>query len=550
MPNRKTPNPNEYRRKSAAFYKRQLQLQDRFDFYRRLGLGKQEWSAKRRAKTIARRRQPARNGPVNTGFPGPDSKAARDVRHRAYEYQVEMLPTIRAPLEEMVQLPDGRVGQSLLSRGPVRDLMARSGLRFVKVLGWGANGIVTLWALRETTWNRDTLTEDEQIHNIVLKSIQGGMTSQLQMDNERRIMDILGRAPHIMQRFNLESIVNKPNARRPSDAGERAPRIPAAGSLDRFSRFLWMRFARFGELDEWIRKVRSADKSFPKAVLWQIFECLVNGCVAMAVPPRCQTIDAAGLPLPLHGPDLDEALPRQRISLADGYINITHFDLDLQNEDGDHPDVPRLQIADFGFATTATDFDIESAEPVYNDYTVLWECRDSGKPLFYTPEQYTKEWDNVNYEPFSEGFSTIPPTESDGAAGAFSEKTNIFNVALMIRCCITFLAPNCPPVPTHIPRSARWTTWTGWTYGGDLVDRRKDYGSDMCDLLLRCLAHQPSRRPDLRALRAAVARGVARCPVKAADRQWVTDTLFGPGRSPSAVPIPATADLGARVALG
>lgn len=112
----------------------------------------------------------------------------------------------------------------------------------------------------------------------------------------------------------------------------------------------------------------------------------------------------------------------------------------------------------------------------------LWACRDSGKDPFYLPvwytlssylasnlisprwsftqcgltsddypadqghilkEQFTREWDNVNYEPFSEGipdpnnnnviapFSTTPTNQSAGAAGAYSEKSNMYAAALV-----------------------------------------------------------------------------------------------------------------------
>lgn len=63
---------------------------------------------------------------------------------------------------------------------------------------------------------------------------------------------------------------------------------------------------------------------------------VVDSCVAMAVPPRRQTQfeDEAAQPSPLLGDDLTETVPRlakQKMTVANYYCNITHFDLDPQN---------------------------------------------------------------------------------------------------------------------------------------------------------------------------------------------------------------------------
>ena len=46
--------------------------------------------------------------------------------------------------------------------------------------------------------------------------------------------------------------------------------------------------------------------------------------------------------------------------------------------------------------------------------------------FWWLPEQFSAEWDHVNYEPFSEGFTNI--ATGIGAAGAFTEKSNIFHI--------------------------------------------------------------------------------------------------------------------------
>lgn len=112
---------------------------------------------------------------------------------------------------------------------------------------------------------------------------------------------------------------------------------------------------------------------------------------------------------------------------------------------------------------------------------------------------------------------------------------------------MNLMEPEAPPRPTSKdPPPAR-----RWTYGADVdtTAMRDRYGKDMCDLVIRCLMHQPNRRPDLRSLQNDIVRGVAAHPISAPERQWLSDTLFGPGQVPEAVPIPATAALGARVDL-
>lgn len=42
------------------------------------------------------------------------------------------------------------------------------------------------------------------------------------------------------------------------------------------------------------------------------------------------------------------------------------------------------------------------------------------------PEHFSAEWDNVNYEPFSELLTNF--ATGAGAAGAFNEKSNVFHI--------------------------------------------------------------------------------------------------------------------------
>ncbi|KAK7712226.1 hypothetical protein SLS63_012464 [Diaporthe eres] len=58
----------------------------------------------------------------------------------------------------------------------------------------------------------------------------------------------------------------------------------------------------------------------------------------------------------------------------------------------------------------------------------LWAKRLRGKDGWWLPEQFSAEWDNVNYEPFSEGITNF--ATGAGAAGAFNEKSNVFHIGM------------------------------------------------------------------------------------------------------------------------
>lgn len=55
--------------------------------------------------------------------------------------------------------------------------------------------------------------------------------------------------------------------------------------------------------------------------------------------------------------------------------------------------------------------------------------RYAGRDGWYLPEQFTAEWDRVNYEPFSEGFTNL--ATGAGAAGGYNEKSNIFHIGMV-----------------------------------------------------------------------------------------------------------------------
>ncbi|ROV92960.1 hypothetical protein VMCG_09015 [Cytospora schulzeri] len=179
----------------------------------------------------------------------------------------------------------------------------------------------------------------------------------------------------------------------------------------------------------------------------------------------------------------------------------------------------------------------------------IWRARQLGKNGWYLPEQFTAEWDYVNYEPYSEGVTDIGA--GTGTAGFFSERSNIWAIGLVMRCCITRSQPDRPPYATPVPPKGPQMGTQGYTYGGEL---RKQFfggifGRDLCRLVSQCLMHRPLERPSLARLRQDIAAGVAANPLSPDDKRWVRTTLFGAGNPVPQYPIDPTQAAGKKVTV-
>ncbi|KUI66103.1 hypothetical protein VM1G_11432 [Cytospora mali] len=183
----------------------------------------------------------------------------------------------------------------------------------------------------------------------------------------------------------------------------------------------------------------------------------------------------------------------------------------------------KLDLGDFGNACAGADLGLPA--PGFDDLDDIWRARQLGKNGWFIPEQFTAEWDYVNYEPYSEGLTDIGA--GTGTAGLFSERSNIFAIGLTMRCCITRSEPDCPPHPTPVPPRGPQMGTQGYTYGGELRMRffTGRFGRDLCHLVSQCLMHRPSDRPSLDRLRHDIAAGVAANPLSPDDRQWGTQHL-------------------------
>ena len=136
-------------------------------------------------------------------------------------------------------------------------------------------------------------------------------------------------------------------------------------------------------------------------------------------------------------------------------------------------------------------------------------------------------------------------------------------------CVLSQCYPELPPRPTPIPSTSRNTPYPRsstirWTYGAflthppfnfpfpdDRVDLRPAYGAHLPRILQACLAHSPSHRPKLKTLLSQVNGGVRKNPMGQAEKQWVVDSLYGPGQIPGQLAVvQATAGAGQLLDFG
>ncbi|KAK0735165.1 hypothetical protein B0T26DRAFT_671343 [Lasiosphaeria miniovina] len=213
----------------------------------------------------------------------------------------------------------------------------------------------------------------------------------------------------------------------------------------------------------------------PNRLLWHMFDCLFKGVVGMAYPPIDRKYYADGA----------RGLIEEYSLLSEPTTNYIHFDLSLDNvlvgdpdqpgeQNPRHPIVPPLVISDFGLSMDIND-------RIRQDLIRIWNTRMRGKELYYTPEQFTSEWDHVE---------TLPAgLQPAGAriAGNYTWKTNLFQVGMN------------PPRPLawalddedQQPYIRTYGSWLTRNLRLSLVD------DNLRRLVAECMIEDPARRPEV-----------------------------------------------------
>ncbi|KAI0006764.1 hypothetical protein F4779DRAFT_547416 [Xylariaceae sp. FL0662B] len=184
-----------------------------------------------------------------------------------------------------------------------------------------------------------------------------------------------------------------------------------------------------GTLKDLIVRVSERGLRWPNRVLWSFWLCLVKQCIALAFPVRKFHPNRKNS----AEDDLDEFIPENKYHWRTK--RMVHFDMDPTNE----------FIAGIDLNT---------------------ERRDRSKDGYFSPEQFTEEWDLI-------------PADRNGAnvcdepvVGNYGPHTNVWGIALILFNIITGCYPRLPPTPGYItsPSGAKLMT-----YGMDLLEKEWNY---------------------------------------------------------------------------
>ncbi|KAJ0303492.1 hypothetical protein COL5a_008770 [Colletotrichum fioriniae] len=310
------------------------------------------------------------------------------------------------------------------------------------------------------------------------------------------------------------------NSHPPPPAGARLPDPETQDknwSLKNFEKqpirnFLILENANLGDLGLWLSKSSRIGQCWPQRAIWMLFQSLVLGLVDWE-----------------YQKPIDEVFPDDpKLELQE----TVHFDLDprnvlLANRSMLHGNFPTFKIADFGL----TEFFSEYAnDPTHFDKEFFWHCRVRGKPIYYAPEQFTSEWEQVNDFIDDDGVNhfvaddgTKPPV-----AGNYGMHTNIYQVGIIIWCAITLCSFHQSAI--RVPYSDAWGRDIT-TYGGALQSAKfNNIDPELKDLVQRCMAHNPCDRPDLRELVATINNRLARNDQESDDAlaAWSQDFFSTP----------------------
>lgn len=300
--------------------------------------------------------------------------------------------------------------------------------------------------------------------------------------------------------------------------------------------YIFMEYLRRGDLEGVIIKLDRDDGRHigrpPNRVLWNIWMCFLRMMIGMDYPCRSRAARLGQNQFGPLEPEIDDSQggtnpPENRI----------HFDIDpqniligdflhagIENPAGPPPDrhadphhyVPCLKLGDFGAMEL---WDVNNPQNPANNFLTVQETRlDKSKERYRTPEQFTKEWEWVQWLPgrkdpnnpnaLAPGVPAIcTPVDT---AGLYTWKTNLYQFALTMYCLLTKRSPPRAPVATKIRITTRQSQnaqaagphvaavrTEAYTYGGYLLNGNKFRNVDKAlrQTIVLCLCEKPADRP-------------------------------------------------------
>ncbi|KAK7942513.1 uncharacterized protein PG986_011626 [Apiospora aurea] len=257
--------------------------------------------------------------------------------------------------------------------------------------------------------------------------------------------------------------------------------------------FIFMEYMELGTLEEVLFRFAddNDDQTIPNVVLWSFWLCMVRACIGMAYPPRKFHPDRmrqaggkrVGMDRARNAIDVTSTFDPNRLLLEEipttnrrreQRKRMVHFDIDpsnmflgpalhpyqrrnpavnvnnaainnqipppidiqmetinpLPDDSNEHDQIPILKLGDFGLSHI-----LKTGKR--NAYYL--EQRASGKWGFYTPEQFSPDWDFVPLTRDGKEISQEP------VAGSFDWHTNVWQMGLSMWQLITRLNTPSPP---------------------------------------------------------------------------------------------------------
>ncbi|KAK3305278.1 uncharacterized protein B0T15DRAFT_531814 [Chaetomium strumarium] len=452
----------------------------------------------------------------------------------------------------------------------LRQHLALYHLRLEQTLGWGGNGLACLFYLD----NRNGGPREYFVAKCSINPQRAWVVRA-----EKQAQAVYRGCLHVVQLKNFQPPVTASS----SNTQPRQPRHEGGGGSgggqadqDPFGDILFLEYLRRGSLHKILRKISEHRHPIPNRVLWLLFQCLIQACIALEHPPDLDwelagQRDASGM---INGQPVSERITKGRAAESTWdnrrvglYINegaspsgtgLVHWDIDPQNvlvgdlntgPQADHHDlVPVLKLSDFGSAYTMI-------PQAFVNASSMWQFRDRSKTFYTTPvstllcpeglglllqllttqEQFTEEWNWVDTFPRAARFDGVRKT-----AGKYSYKTNLYQMALVMSSFITLCFPPVPPTPGKVkvnvttlnlsrnagqqqnnagqqqqpePGTARRKEAEVMSYGAYLLEAKyKRVDKRLRHLVARCLCDSPADRPRLSDLKIMIASVLRNTP--------------------------------------
>ncbi|CEI65330.1 hypothetical protein FVEN_g6244 [Fusarium venenatum] len=399
------------------------------------------------------------------------------------QLQIDAYPLVPMPVRD----PDPNGDLKADAR---KDIESRSWygmkFKFVKVLAKGGQGYVSLW---------DIGFDDGSTKRVVIKKALGP-----DFDPKKEVEFHLryNHAEHTTQVVNLrqeslgihEAMLKKDPSCRPRF------RKGHVWDPERMGCAVF-EYAPYGDVWKYMEAFFPGKKEFPNQVLWGIMECYTLGIATVSYTPtfeegstfeqeykRAEELDKVE--------DLLDHAETAWYSTHDVHLDLEALNV-LIGEDPSHEYQPVFKLHDLGAFSECM-----RAQWRTTTEAKIWGLRHFPKSHAVTPEQISKEWDNLPIR--------LPPKDArrqfcgeifekgTKCAGRFGTWTNVFLIARVMESMITREIMRYPFRPA--PHKKADGSEGPQTYGWRLQEQRHAWvDPELRDLICMCLYENPGDRP-------------------------------------------------------